>query len=368
MTRLRILILGSAALTLLVSGAVEARQLENHNARQLGEQQNQVAKPRIRVQAGTTPANPAEARARIGNEPARDGAPADEHWRVGQGQPTYNFLFLHGLGGEPRNGLDDRISRELGSRGICFDVKSPWLRPVRRGLLGRMEDDGLHTMTYQLQKAGEILENSPGPMVLVGHSFGGKLANLLAKKYPDKVACVVGLAPAVNMLYSYYKQLTGQRGLPAKAELLAQLDGYKGQMEADLARAQGAHGGDARGTRRLKSELSYLAIMRDLAAQPIGETEMETGIRKPTLVLHGTEDGAVSIHYARRFAEANPQAVRLVEIEGVDHGFAKRMGGDDFLPQIDRRATERATRQMVDEIVNFLGRNVRPGNAPRAGN
>jgi len=42
-------------------------------------------------------------------------------------------------------------------------------------------------------------------------------------------------------------------------------------------------------------------------------------VKRDTLVFHGTEDHAVSIHYARRLAASNPKTVQLVELAGVGH-------------------------------------------------
>jgi alpha-beta hydrolase superfamily lysophospholipase len=97
--------------------------------------------------------------------------------------------------------------------------------------------------------------------------------------------------------------------------------------------------------------------MRDLIQ--FQEPRVESGIRTPTLVFHGTDDRAVSIHYARRFAEPdrNPGAT-LVELPGTGHQFLKykrSLLGD---PVVDRRATERMTREMAATVSSFISDHV----------
>jgi pimeloyl-ACP methyl ester carboxylesterase len=230
-------------------------------------------------------------------------------YTLGEGAPKSTVIFMHGLGGSPK-GYSDLIRALLtpppGSPAVR--VVSIWMRPKQ----------GLHTMTDQLARARRAIDAEAGPVVLMGHSFGGKAAVKLAAEYPEaKVKGVVALAPSVNMLQSYWKRITGERALPEAGVVDAKLEQVQKALTRNLAVAQ------ARGDKELiedaEGQLEYALTMRDLAKHD--EAGSETTVKRPTLVLHGTDDEAVSIHYARRFAAANQGAVEMVELPGANHGF-----------------------------------------------
>jgi len=287
----------------------------------------------------------AEARGLFGHSRPEGGARAGtvdplgtQCWRTGRGAPSATIVFLHGLGCTPRDPLIQRLVRELDHRGDSFLVVAPWLRPASLNRRGELISSGTQTMSDQLRRARQLLDQQDGPVVLLGHSFGGKAALELAREYPDKVACVVGLAPSVNMLYSYWKRLTGERGLPDDRGVIhRRLDAYRGELRRQLGAARGLE------AMQLRGELDYLAVMKDLVS--FDEARVERGLERPTLVLHGTDDQAVSIHYARRLAEANP-GVRLVEIPEVGHGFAERASVDGSRGPV--------IRQLAGEISEFI--------------
>jgi pimeloyl-ACP methyl ester carboxylesterase len=278
---------------------------------------------------------------------------ATQRWKVGQGPPRATILFLHGLGCGPDGQLINRLVGAFNQLpgGASYKVVAPWLRPVRKNSRGKIVGAGCHTMSDQLQRARQVLRGENRPVVLLGHSFGGKAALQLAREFPDKVACVVGLAPSVNMLYSYWKNLTGERGLPDDAQRICRkLDRYQNLLRDQLATAR--RSGDRDAIADAREQLDYHTTMKDLVQ--FNEPRVERGIRTPTLVLQGTEDRAVSIHYARRFADrARNPGVELAELPGLDHHFLKYKAAT-LLPTVDRRATERATRQMATRIAGFI--------------
>jgi pimeloyl-ACP methyl ester carboxylesterase len=278
---------------------------------------------------------------------------ATQQWKVGQGPPRATILFLHGLGCGPDGQLIKRLVGAFNQLpgGASYKVVAPWLRPVRKNSRGTIVSAGCHTMSDQLQRARQVLRGENRPVVLLGHSFGGKAALQLAREFPDKVSCVVGLAPSVNMLYSYWKNLTGERGLPDDAQRICRkLDRYQNRLRDQLATAR--RSGDRDAIANAKEQLDYHTTMKDLVQ--FNEPRVERGIRTPTLVLQGTEDRAVSVHYARRFADrARNPGVQLTELQGLDHHFLKYKASA-LLPTVDRRATERVTQQMAARISGFI--------------
>ncbi len=100
-------------------------------------------------------------------------------------------VFLHGLFGQGRN----------------FTQIAKALRPELRSLLVDLPDHGRSAWTEEFSYAayadlvGEHLQNgfaADGPVHVVGHSMGGKVAMLLALRHPELVArlVVVDISPA----------------------------------------------------------------------------------------------------------------------------------------------------------------------------
>ena len=273
----------------------------------------------------TRAARPGQVNARLGATRARNRGPLRAtwvrgvrelphvRWRTGEGERA-TIIFLHGLGGRPDGQLMHDVARGLHAENGAFDVLAPWLRSVTMRENGDIVSRQRHTMSDQLRRASELIEAAPGPVILLGHSFGGKAALRLAELYPDKVRGIVALSPSVRMLHSFWKRVTGERGLPADPQvMLDTMSAYETQLRAGLEQAATEKEREA-----YASELGYVQVMRDLVSY--GERQVESSVRTPTLVLHGTEDGAVSIHYARQFAQQN-RSVRLVEYDGVGHSF-----------------------------------------------
>jgi len=271
------------------------------------------------------------------------GGPEPMRWTTGPAGPRRTIVYLHGLGCEPNDPVIRRLVREFDRRRDGYLVVAPWLRPVAADGRGKLVEAGPHTMSDQLQRARRVIEQQEGRVVLMGHSFGGKAALQLAREYPHKVACVVGLAPSVNMLYSYWKRLTGERGLPADTHRLQRtIAAHRDRLGAELQRALGR--ADRKAADELRSAVEYADVMRDLTG--FNEPGVESGVRTPTLVLQGTADEAVSIHYSRRFAQQNP-GVRLFELEGVSHAFRA--------PQQPLRDV---TREMAPRITSFINQHL----------
>lgn len=252
-------------------------------------------------------------------------------WRFGHGQPETTFVYMHGLDGEPaaQQHLLERVLTPKGPGSV--KIIGVWMRP----------EHGLHTMTDQLARARKVIQETPGPVFLLGYSFGGKAALHLATEFPkEKVPALITLAPAVNMLYAYWEKVTGQRGVPSPAVVESVL----AQRHADLVLNLEAIpvDDDSDETQELRAELmgslGSVARMRDLNHHD--EPGVEKNVTRPTLVLHGSNDRAIWIGHAHGFAAANPNAVKLVELPDVGHRF------QNIPPQTER--------VMADEIAAFV--------------
>ncbi|GAB2593973.1 alpha/beta fold hydrolase [Pseudactinotalea suaedae] len=116
------------------------------------------------------------------------------------GVPT--VVFLHGLFGQGRNFLTIAKGLQPEMRGLLVDLpnhgRSSWTETVD---LAAMADEVADTVRTE---AG-------GPVHVVGHSLGGKVAMLLALRHPDLVErlVVVDIAPVPSTDVSQFEQLLG---------------------------------------------------------------------------------------------------------------------------------------------------------------
>jgi len=116
------------------------------------------------------------------------------------GVPT--VVFLHGLFGQGRN----------------FMTIAKWLQPELRSLLVDLPNHGRSGWTERVdlaamadEVADAVRTEAGGPVHVVGHSLGGKVAMLLALRHPDLVErlVVVDIAPVPSSDVSQFEQLLG---------------------------------------------------------------------------------------------------------------------------------------------------------------
>lgn len=265
------------------------------------------------------------------------------------------FLGAGGRGSEPE-GVEarrDLVYREVGGRRARLDLYRPRGAPPTRGWplvvaihgggwTGGSKDDFGPTMVrlarsgvavaavdYRLARSGrpswpenfddvreavrwlrrhaDRLDLDPGRFAALGASAGGHLAALVGT-WPE------GSGPPGD----------------ASARVAAVIDFYGPADLADLAGSPGAEsaaarmlGGPAVGSRGLYER-----------ASPIRHVDAND---PPFLLIHGDRDRTVPPEQSRRMAEAlNSSGVRhrLIEVEGVGHGFGLRAGERDLLPEI----------------------------------
>lgn len=106
-----------------------------------------------------------------------------EYQIVGNGSPT--IVFLNG------NGMNFKISWEKVVESIkdsytCFQYNRDGIGKTSRPKIDQTGDIVVGTVMALLENL-----NLQPPLILVGHSSGGLLANLIARLYPDKIAGIV---------------------------------------------------------------------------------------------------------------------------------------------------------------------------------
>ena len=162
--------------------------------------------------------------------------------------------------------------------------------------------------------ADALTRLSAGPQILVGSSMGGWIALLLARRFPARVAGLVGIAAAPDFTEdSMWPALSPA----ARARLMAE-----GRVAVESAYASDGYVI----TRRLIEDGRRHLVLRDPLPLPF-----------PVRLLHGTADEDVEVAVALRLlAHADCPDMRLTLVKDADH----RLSGPAELALIARTLEE----------------------------
>ena len=126
-------------------------------------------------------------------------------------------VFLHGLASDMRGSKAEFLAERLQAQGHAF---------TRFDYRGHGESEGALAQSvisdWLADAEAVLLQCTQGPQVLVGSSLGGWLALLLAVRYPERVAGVVGLAAAPDFTEDLFPPAEGEA---PDADLELMLDG-----------------------------------------------------------------------------------------------------------------------------------------------
>ncbi|WP_457094066.1 adenylate/guanylate cyclase domain-containing protein [Microvirga sp. P5_D2] len=170
--------------------------------------------------------------------------------------------------------------------------------------------------------------------VLLGISEGGSLATVFAASHPDRCASLILYGafakfsdwyPTEEKLAAFYRYVEEKWGTGESAWKYAPSMADDAGFKKIWARHErvGATPASAKALMRMNQEIDISSVL--------------SAIRVPTLVIHRTEDAAVSIEAGRYLAQHIPGA-RLAEFVGADH-----------LPYIGETADD-----IADEIQEFV--------------
>ena len=211
----------------------------------------------------------------------------------GKDRPGVVFLggFVSDMTGTKATWLED-WARARGRGYLRFDYRGHGASSGRfvDGAIGDWADD-----------AAKIVERwTEGPQVLVGSSMGGWIALLLARRMPERIAGIVGIAAAPDFLED---SIWEGMGVEQRMELMR--DGFV-RIASDY---------DDEGyivTRRMVEESRHHLVLRAPLRCPF-----------PVRLLHGTADTDVEPSVGLRLLEhiEGPDA-RLVLVKGADHRFS----------------------------------------------
>jgi 3-oxoadipate enol-lactonase len=246
------------------------------------------------------------------------------HYRIdGAGPP---IVLLHPVG------LDltcfDALVTELGSRYRILRMDLPGhgrSGSTHHGLPGlRDYVDDVHDLLSGIASA---------PAAVIGFSFGGMLAQLLALEYPEDVHVLV-ISACPSTLSDEGRQIMAERGAVAEREGMGAV--VDATMQRWFTRSFLERGGGEPFRQRLLSDNveGWARAWRAMAA--IDTTTRLGSINVPTLCLAGEVDVSSPPHIVQAIAQGIPGA-RFVVVPGAPHML--------FIEQ---------TRVVADAIANFL--------------
>lgn len=206
-----------------------------------------------------------------------------------------SFLYLHGFASHPGSAKPVFFTSRL--RALGFEARSPDLNQPS------FESVTLTAMIEQTRIA--VAELPPGPVVLIGSSFGAPPALQLAARYHSgtvhdeshTIAALVLLAPALDFC--------GCTIPDAGSEPVDQWErtGRRSFRHARTGAIHQVHFGLVEDVRQHDSYAVRLPI--------------------PTLILHGSRDETVPVEQSVRFAAERPEVVlRLID---SDHSLASSL-------------------------------------------
>ncbi len=159
---------------------------------------------------------------------------------------------------------------------------------------------------YYAELVAPVLEQCADHPVIVGHSFGGRVATVLAATEPDRVGALVlsgvpllreGHAAAAPRAYRAVRWLH-RRGVVSDARLEAARQKYG---STDYRRATG--------------------VMRDVLVASVNEDYRDelARLRLPVALVWGERDEVVDPSVARRAADVIGPSARVTIVAGVGH-------------------------------------------------
>jgi len=187
-------------------------------------------------------------------------------------------LYLHGFASSAQSGKATFLGERLRARGV--DFQAPDLNLPEFSTL---------TVTRMLEQTRTLLEAAREPVILIGSSLGGFVAVLAAARWPDRVAKLVLMAPALDFSDA------GLRG-PGGADVSDwERTGTLNVLHFGYGRMLPIHYelyADARRYDAMNADLAMPVVIfqgaRDTAVDP--ETVKAWAARRPNATLHLLDD------------------------------------------------------------------------------
>lgn len=213
---------------------------------------------------------------------------------LGEGAPR--ILALHGWS---RRGADFKPSLE-GLPALAPDLPGFGASPAPTEVIGA---EGYASIV------APVLEAFPAPAVLVGHSFGGRVALRLAADHPDRVQAILLTGVPLLRLRQAAKPPLGYR--------LMRLGNRIGVVPDEAMERRRRYAGSA-------DYRAATGVMRDILVRAVSETYEDElkSVRHPIVMLWGGADTEVPVEVARRAEAIRVEAGLPVSLQlapGVGH-------------------------------------------------
>ena len=182
-------------------------------------------------------------------------------------------------------------ARERGRAFLRFDYRGHGQSSGRfeEGCIGDWADDA----------AEAVSRLTEGPQILVGSSMGGWIALLLARRMPQRIAGIVGIAAAPDFTESILASLSDSQRGALEAEGSTQIPSYEGEPPIPI-------------TRRLIEDGRENRVMTGPLPLPF-----------PLRLLQGTADEDVPPAVATRLLDhVACEDARLLLVKDADHRFS----------------------------------------------
>jgi len=247
---------------------------------------------------------------------------------LSSGVPRTTAVLVHG-GGVTRDegGFFNRLAAGLSRTGIAslrFDLRGHGASE------GRQEDLTLAGIMNDIRAAVAHLSDitAISPVNVIGASFGGGISGCFAAHHPGLVRRLVLFNPLIEYKKRFIddKPYWHEERIRTAAGQDLTLHGYL------------PHSPTFKLGRPLLNEVFYLRPEEEFAR-----------IEAPTLIVHGTKDTFVPVDSSRRHIKRIPAEVKLLEIEGAQHGIAVH---DD--PQYLDPQTKEWQRVTIEAVANWL--------------
>ncbi len=192
---------------------------------------------------------------------------------TGEGVPT--VVCVHGIGTDSLASFYFTVANPLtdaGLRVIMYDLRGHGR--TERPPTGYTLDDYVDDLTGLLDRL-----DVPGPVYLIGNSFGGTIAFSFAVRHPDRTAgiAVIESEPATPAWAAKMRaNLTKAATELVRGEAFAWITVRYGRHTSKLAKAA---------ARMLEST----TLVRDLPASSVPSTAQLTALRCPVLALYGAD-------------------------------------------------------------------------------
>lgn len=223
-------------------------------------------------------------------------------WHFEQiGHEGQSFVWLHGWGQDSASMM--RLAELFKTEGQHRVFDQPGFGRTERLKDGAGTEDYADALAAELQKVG------PGPHILIGHSFGGRVSVQMAARHPGLVKAII---------------LIGGAGLKRRRSLgfrlRAQLLKTAGRLARLFDRMLGTNLRDAYVARFGSADYKSAGPLRPTFVKVVNENLVPEAkaVRCPALLIYGSDDTEAPPEIGRKYEQLMPIA-RFTEVKGFNH-------------------------------------------------